>query len=220
MSALSIDEVLALLEDGPKRTHELAAWFTWAACRGLNQLAAEGRIASLSEPATIWRDRLWGLPTPQPDAPIRSQKTLVLAALEHGADTSRVIAEVTGLSIAHCSAWLSQLVELGLVDAVGERRYSARGHASIVYQLRPTTGRSAAARKWQRATPAERSVMPAPAPPPATRQAAVVARAPVQRIEDDEFEVVWNGVGPLPGAGEAAGLGSSLSGREYRAVKR
>jgi hypothetical protein len=37
---------------------------------------------------------------------------------------------------------------------------------------------------------------------------------------DVEFEVVWNGVGPLPGAGDAAGLGSTLSGMHFSISRR
>ena len=35
-----------------------------------------------------------------------------------------------------------------------------------------------------------------------------------------ELEVVWRGVGPLPGAGGAAGLGSTLSGLPFSIGKR
>ena len=37
---------------------------------------------------------------------------------------------------------------------------------------------------------------------------------------DVEFEVIWNGVGPLPGAGGAAGLGSTLSGTHFSIGRR
>ena len=37
---------------------------------------------------------------------------------------------------------------------------------------------------------------------------------------DVEFEVVWNGVGPLPGTGDAAGLGSTLSGMHFSVGRR
>ena len=40
-------------------------------------------------------------------------------------------------------------------------------------------------------------------------------RRRVRRRDDPEFEVVWNGIGPLPGAGGAAGLGSTLSGMHF-----
>jgi hypothetical protein len=36
-----------------------------------------------------------------------------------------------------------------------------------------------------------------------------------QRRDDPEFDIVWNGVGPLPGTGAAAGLGSTLSGSHF-----
>jgi hypothetical protein len=35
-----------------------------------------------------------------------------------------------------------------------------------------------------------------------------------------EFEVIWNGVGPLPGAGGASGLGSTLSGVHFSIGRR
>ena len=37
---------------------------------------------------------------------------------------------------------------------------------------------------------------------------------------DPEFEIVWSGVGPLPGAGGAAGLGSTLSGIHFSLGRR
>jgi hypothetical protein len=40
-----------------------------------------------------------------------------------------------------------------------------------------------------------------------------------RRRGEPEFEVVWNGVGPLPGAGGAAGLGSTLSGIHFSMPK-
>ncbi len=49
--------------------------------------------------------------------------------------------------------------------------------------------------------------------------AAVTSRH-VCRVEDEEFEIVWNGVGPLPGAGTASGLGSTLSGGGFHVSKR
>jgi hypothetical protein len=45
-------------------------------------------------------------------------------------------------------------------------------------------------------------------------------RRPLRRREDLELEVVWNGIGPLPGAGDAAGLGSTLSGIHFSIGKR
>lgn len=40
-------------------------------------------------------------------------------------------------------------------------------------------------------------------------------RRHVRHRDAQEFEVVWNGIGPLPGAGGAAGLGSTLSGMHF-----
>jgi hypothetical protein len=40
------------------------------------------------------------------------------------------------------------------------------------------------------------------------------------RSNDTEFEVVWSGVGPLPGTGAAAGLGSTLSGIHFSIGRR
>jgi hypothetical protein len=45
-------------------------------------------------------------------------------------------------------------------------------------------------------------------------------RRRLRRREDLELEVVWNGIGPLPGAGDAAGLGSTLSGIHFSIGKR
>ena len=41
-----------------------------------------------------------------------------------------------------------------------------------------------------------------------------------RRRDDEEFEVVWSGIGPLPGAGGAAGLGSTLSGIHFSIGRR
>ena len=38
--------------------------------------------------------------------------------------------------------------------------------------------------------------------------------------DDTQFDVVWKGIGPLPGAGGAAGLGSTLSGIHFSIGKR
>jgi hypothetical protein len=35
-----------------------------------------------------------------------------------------------------------------------------------------------------------------------------------------EFEVIWNGIGPLPGGGGASGLGSTLSGIHFSIGRR
>jgi len=40
------------------------------------------------------------------------------------------------------------------------------------------------------------------------------------RRDDQEFDVVWSGVGPLPGTGELEGLGSTLSGVRFSIGKR
>jgi hypothetical protein len=41
-----------------------------------------------------------------------------------------------------------------------------------------------------------------------------------RRRDDERFEVVWGGIGPLPGAGGAAGLGSTLSGIHFSIGRR
>jgi hypothetical protein len=43
---------------------------------------------------------------------------------------------------------------------------------------------------------------------------------PERHRADCDLEVVWNGVGPLPGAGSAAGLGSTLSGIHFSVASR
>ena len=40
------------------------------------------------------------------------------------------------------------------------------------------------------------------------------------RRDDQQFDVVWSGVGPLPGTGEREGLGSTLSGVRFSIGKR
>ncbi len=49
--------------------------------------------------------------------------------------------------------------------------------------------------------------------------AAVPTPAPPKRLprrDDDEFVSIWNGRDPLPGSGDAKGLGSTLSGADFR----
>jgi hypothetical protein len=46
------------------------------------------------------------------------------------------------------------------------------------------------------------------------------AKSAAPRRDDPEFEIVWNGFGPLPGAGAAAGLGSTLSGVHFSVGRR
>jgi hypothetical protein len=41
-----------------------------------------------------------------------------------------------------------------------------------------------------------------------------------RRRDDAQFEVVWSGIGPLPGAGGADGLGSTLSGIHFTIGRR
>ena len=41
-----------------------------------------------------------------------------------------------------------------------------------------------------------------------------------RRRDDAQFEVVWSGIGPLPGAGGASGLGSTLSGIHFSIGRR
>jgi hypothetical protein len=41
-----------------------------------------------------------------------------------------------------------------------------------------------------------------------------------RRRDDAQFDVVWSGIGPLPGAGGAAGLGSTLSGIHFSIGRR
>lgn len=57
----------------------------------------------------------------------------------------------------------------------------------------------------------------APEPPLAL---VTPALRPMRRVDDEEFVIVWSGVGPLPGAGDAAGLGSTLSGNGFSVGKR
>lgn len=80
-------------------------------------------------------------------------------------------------------------------------------------------GRGTAAR-WALPS-ADRRVTEAvlPPPPAAPTEPLLPSRPPIAKIADDEFEVVWNGVGPLPGSGSAAGLGSTLSGGHFRVGK-
>jgi hypothetical protein len=55
---------------------------------------------------------------------------------------------------------------------------------------------------------------------PAGAPAAARSERSASRRNEPEFEVVWSGVGPLPGAGGAAGLGSTLSGVHFSIGRR
>lgn len=62
---------------------------------------------------------------------------------------------------------------------------------------------------------------PEPASPPI--QTVTLSIRPVghaRRRDDARFDVVWSGIGPLPGAGGAAGLGSTLSGIHFSIGRR
>jgi len=54
---------------------------------------------------------------------------------------------------------------------------------------------------------------------PAVAAAATRFRS-LARRDDQQFDVVWSGVGPLPGTGEREGLGSTLSGVRFSIGKR
>ena len=56
------------------------------------------------------------------------------------------------------------------------------------------------------------------APPSVAAAATRFSR--LARRDDQEFDVVWSGVGPLPGTGEREGLGSTLSGVRFSIGKR
>jgi hypothetical protein len=57
-------------------------------------------------------------------------------------------------------------------------------------------------------------------PAPAVEAAATPPRNLARRRDDQEFDVVWNGVGPLPGTRDADGLGSTLSGVRFSIGRR
>jgi hypothetical protein len=73
-----------------------------------------------------------------------------------------------------------------------------------------------------RATPDRRSERDAEFTGPLQAEAipAKGLKSSAPRRDDPEFEVVWDGVGPLPGAGTAAGLGSTLSGLHFSVGRR
>jgi len=58
------------------------------------------------------------------------------------------------------------------------------------------------------------------APPFETMVRSLRPAGHARRNDDAQFEVVWSGIGPLPGAGGAAGLGSTLSGIHFSIGKR
>ena len=60
----------------------------------------------------------------------------VLQAVRDGARTSREVEVATGLSLAHCSAYLGELEADGILKCLGNRKYSARGKPMKEYALR------------------------------------------------------------------------------------
>ena len=65
------------------------------------------------------------------------QIIMVLTAIENGCRTTTEMAEVTGLSLKHCSAWTRELCLCGLVVKSGNaaRRFS---HGAQPYFYEPT----------------------------------------------------------------------------------
>ena len=57
-------------------------------------------------------------------------------------------------------------------------------------------------------------------PAEAVAAAATSSKRAAGRRDDQEFDVVWNGVGPLPGTGDTEGLGSTLSGVGFSIGRR
>jgi len=66
---------------------------------------------------------------------LATQRAAVLAALEQGPGTSRDIAAVTGLSVKHCSSYLTDLWRAGMVQRQPFEEPPARGRSSFLYQI-------------------------------------------------------------------------------------
>lgn len=234
------DEILALLEDGPKRTRELAGWISWKGCRRLNALASEGLIESVSPPLTTWGERLWALPSavaPKPSGCVMverhrqphrhrdpgepTQAARVLAAIRDGAWTSLSIAGVTGLSAASCSAILSALHTNGVVVRTGEDRRSSHGRVTFVYQIadRQTVDAARAPKCAKQEVRIERSpdVKPSTTVRQTLQQPLPGQAFPSVRVIDGvEYDVVFDGRGELMTGETPAGLGASLSSGTFK----
>ncbi len=81
---------------------------------------------------------------------MKSQRQIVLDAVNAGATTSTQIAAWTGWNVGTCSAWLSSLHQLGAIIRLREKvRFNSRGSASFEYTSlsKPTSG------KYQNAAP-------------------------------------------------------------------
>ena len=139
-------------------------------------------------------------------------KSDVQILLEDGPEPLSQLAE--WLEIEHDS--LGKLLDQMQIPVCVQcgRRFLARSHSRVRYCSRecdqPTTSFDA--------SPAGKSRLAAD-----SQHVAVSAEQSLRstcRVDNVELEVVWSGVGPLPGAGGAAGLGSTLSGLPFSIGKR
>jgi hypothetical protein len=141
----------------------------------------------------------------------------VSTLLEDGPELPAQIAAWLEMGLAPLTSLLNQMqipvcARCGrcFVPSVGSTmRYCSRecGEAETILSGAASRGRSEAGAK----------VM-GPSRPDAIAKNRPRSSAP--RCDDPEFDIVWSGIGPLPGAGAAAGLGSTLSGIHFSIGRR
>lgn len=126
--------------------------------------------------------------------------TALLALLADGPKRAVDLAANLGVARYAVVGVLNQLVFEGLVKRTGTLKkwclasyrpdFSHRGKEAPVPHIEPT---------------------------PDAPQVHTSPARPVVVIRGEAFEVAWDGRGPLPGSGEAAGLGTTLSGNGFKA---
>ncbi len=148
-------------------------------------------------------------------------KTEVQALLEDGPKHLSDLEEALGLRAVTLIRLLDQL-RAPACDGC-RRRFLAGAGAAARYCSRECARRERPSRgtpslNGALATPSDRDRVE-PAMPAASLASSDQVRRTIRR-PDAQYEVIWDGVGPLPGAGGAEGLGSTLSGNRFSIGKR
>jgi hypothetical protein len=139
-------------------------------------------------------------------------KSDIQALLEDGPEPAAHLAEWLEMDRASLNIVLNEL-QIPACERCGRRFLQGSGGASPYCS--PDCSLTAT-------SPAHAGVnsMPGAASPLETATPQLRPAGHARRRDDSQFEVIWSGIGPLPGAGAAAGLGSTLSGIHFSVGKR
>jgi len=139
-------------------------------------------------------------------------KSDIQALLEDGPEQAAQLAEWLEMDRASLNILLNEL-QIPVCEHCGRR--FLQGH-------RGTACYCSADGSLSTTSPARNSMnsMPRTASAHETPAQSLPPGGHARRRQDAQFEVVWSGVGPLPGAGGAAGLGSTLSGIHFSIGRR